>query len=492
MAAMMFHDESFPETSFKQLAALQLEGELCDVILCVECLEIAVHKVVMAATSPYFRAMFTGKLMESTRARVVFRDIDPFALEALVRFAYTGALEIVEENVQSLMCAATLLQITSARDACCDFLCDQLEPSNCLGIRSLGDLLSCEKLYETAHKFTVENFLEVMQCEEFLVQPFDSLSSLLESDNLIVYSEQQVLSGFVEWLGYLPTERCGFAFELLKRTNLMRVGADYLAEKLIKQPVIKSNEKCVQLISETIESLRCPCVRAYWEVCADFRKKRAHTKKVLLAIGGECAGMPLSQCECYTIEQGVWKREIETAHNLNQVALAEMHQSRTYAAVAACGGHVYAIGGQSSWKILDIAERYEWSDNQWVEISPVSFPRLGSAAVVHAGKVLVLGGCGKSGYLSTVEGYDPLDDRWELHEPMRSRRSYLGVSSLGGKLYAVGGFGGMCERPDGWLSTVECVDLMGRGCSVLTASMAQPRAYMGLVTSEGTLLSLYT
>ncbi len=48
---------------------------------------------------------------------------------------YTAQVEVTEENVQSLLPAANLLQLTDVRDACCDFLQAQLHPTNCLGIR---------------------------------------------------------------------------------------------------------------------------------------------------------------------------------------------------------------------------------------------------------------------------------------------------------------------------------------------------------------------
>ena len=43
--------------------------------------------------------------------------------------------QVTEENVQSLLPAANLLQLGDVRDACCEFLQSQLHPTNCLGIR---------------------------------------------------------------------------------------------------------------------------------------------------------------------------------------------------------------------------------------------------------------------------------------------------------------------------------------------------------------------
>ena len=55
--------------------------------------------------------------------------------DALCHLFTLYQVEVTEENVQSLLPAANLLQLTDVRDACCDFLQAQLHPTNCLGIR---------------------------------------------------------------------------------------------------------------------------------------------------------------------------------------------------------------------------------------------------------------------------------------------------------------------------------------------------------------------
>ena len=52
-----------------------------------------------------------------------------------VNLADLHQVGMTEENVQFLLPAANLLQLTDVRDACCDFLQAQLHPTNCLGIR---------------------------------------------------------------------------------------------------------------------------------------------------------------------------------------------------------------------------------------------------------------------------------------------------------------------------------------------------------------------
>lgn len=81
-------------------------------------------------------------MLERNKDIVELHDIEAQSLKQLIDFAYTGEIDITEENVQVLLPASSLLQIQSVREACCKFLLRQLHPSNCLGIRSFaGNLL---------------------------------------------------------------------------------------------------------------------------------------------------------------------------------------------------------------------------------------------------------------------------------------------------------------------------------------------------------------
>ena len=49
--------------------------ELCDVMITVGARKIYAHKVILAACSPYFRAMFTGAMSESSQTEVTIRSV---------------------------------------------------------------------------------------------------------------------------------------------------------------------------------------------------------------------------------------------------------------------------------------------------------------------------------------------------------------------------------------------------------------------------------
>ena len=60
----------------------------------------------------YRQAMFTSQLKESQDHEVTLKDIEPTILETLLKFGYTDAVCITQENVQSLMAASNLLQVS--------------------------------------------------------------------------------------------------------------------------------------------------------------------------------------------------------------------------------------------------------------------------------------------------------------------------------------------------------------------------------------------
>lgn len=84
---------------------------LTDVVLEVGNELFHAHKVVLAAASPYFKAMFTGGLRESDMSRVKLQAVSATAMARLIRFMYTGTIRVTENTVCQLLPAATMLQV---------------------------------------------------------------------------------------------------------------------------------------------------------------------------------------------------------------------------------------------------------------------------------------------------------------------------------------------------------------------------------------------
>ena len=65
------------------------------------------------------QAMFTCNMSESQQQTIPLKGVEPAIAEKLLDYAYTAEVIITQENVQSLLSAANLLEMLNVRDACC-------------------------------------------------------------------------------------------------------------------------------------------------------------------------------------------------------------------------------------------------------------------------------------------------------------------------------------------------------------------------------------
>lgn len=152
-----YRNKEHTNRAFDTMNIMRQENLLCDVVLVADNVEIPAHRMVLAACSRYFYAMFTG-FEESRQDKITIQGVDPTALQLLIEYVYTSMVDVTEDNVQVLLTAANLLQLTDVRDACCDYLQAQLDPSNCLGIRDFADIHGCIDLLSTAETYIEQHF----------------------------------------------------------------------------------------------------------------------------------------------------------------------------------------------------------------------------------------------------------------------------------------------------------------------------------------------
>lgn len=112
---VVYEQSDLANLAFPVMADLRREGQLCDVtIRLADCEDWAFkgHKLVLAATFPYFHAMFTHGMIESREETVTIGhcDVEAGSLESLLNFSYSGKLVINGMNVRSLMVSANFLQ----------------------------------------------------------------------------------------------------------------------------------------------------------------------------------------------------------------------------------------------------------------------------------------------------------------------------------------------------------------------------------------------
>ena len=102
----------------KSINRLRKERKLCDITLKVGEKEFFAHRVILSACSDYFCAMFTGNMEESHKSVVELHGLDSDTMEFILDFVYTETIQVSVENVQALLPAACLLQLTGLFNSC--------------------------------------------------------------------------------------------------------------------------------------------------------------------------------------------------------------------------------------------------------------------------------------------------------------------------------------------------------------------------------------
>lgn len=518
-ARLTYSSDKHARATFSELATLRRHRELCDVVLNVGTRKIFSHRVILAACSSYFRAMFTGELAESRQTEVTIRDIDEVAMELLVDFCYTASIVVDETNVQTLLPAACLLQLAEIQDICCEFLKRQLDPSNCLGIRAFADTHSCRDLLRIADKFTQHNFQEVVESEEFLLLPLPQLIDIISNDELNIRSEEQVYNAVMNWVKH-NIERCQYLSQVLQHVRLPLLSPKFLVGTVSKDLLIRSDESCRDLVDEAKNYLLLPQERPLMQGPRTRPRKPSRRGEVLFAVGGWCSGDAIASVERFDAQTIDWKMVAPMSKRRCGVGVAVLNDllyavgghdgqsylnsierydpqtnqwscdvapttsCRTSVGVAVLDGYLYAVGGQDGVQCLNHVERYDPKENKWTKVNPLTTRRLGVAVAVLGGYLYAIGGSDGQCPLNSVERYDPRLGKWFPMAPMSTRRKHLGCAVYNNMIYAVGGRDDCME-----LSSAERYNPHTNSWSPIVA-MTSRRSGVGLAVVNGQLFAV--
>lgn len=142
------------DSSRSGFLALWEENQLCDVELRTsDDVCIPAHRIVLAAVSPFFRAMFVGSgrtMREGGSSVIDLPGLDEASLRLLLRSIYQDKPDVTEDSVPSLLAAASYLSVGPVRDACCSFLKMHLSLPTAVDTALMADEYNCCELLEEA------------------------------------------------------------------------------------------------------------------------------------------------------------------------------------------------------------------------------------------------------------------------------------------------------------------------------------------------------
>ncbi|XP_075406387.1 kelch repeat and BTB domain-containing protein 12 [Tenrec ecaudatus] len=479
-------------------------AEMIDVVLIADEEKFPCHRLVLAAFSPYFKAMFTCGLLECTQREVILHDITADSVSVILNYMYNADLEINNANVQNVAMAAYFMQMEDVFCVCQKYMMDHMDASNCVGIYYFAKQIGAEDLCEQSRKYLYQHFAEVCLHEEILEIEMHQFLMLIKSDDLNISREESILDLVLRWVNHNQELRTQYLIELLKQVRLELINPSFLRQALKRNTMLLCDAGCIDIIQNAFKAMKNPQQHAL------NLRYGMETTSLLLCIGNNSSGIrsrhrnygdasfcydPVSQ-KIYFISSPKYGEGLGTVctgvvmENNTIIVAGEASASklsrqknknveiyryhdrgnqfweklcttefRELYALGSVHNDLYVIGGQMKIKnqylITNCVDKYSVERDSWQRVSPLPLQLACHAAVTVNNTLYVIGGWTPQMDLPDEEPdrlsnkvfqYDPGQDHWRERAPMKHAKYRFSTAVVNSEIYVLGGIG--CEGRD--------------------------------------------
>ena len=254
-----FHRDVYTSI-IKGLLQQRADGEFCDVTLRVNGCKFFAHKAVLAASSPYFRSMFTSRMREESSPEVdltqslLIENHDSFRY--ILDFIYCGDMEITTSNAEDILRIADFLLLDDVKDYCRQFYLQygNLDLHNCICVAVLAEHHNLPQVAQVARGMIKARFHDyLIFSEEILDVPEGCLLIMLRDAETVQFtSTDNLVQGILRWVRHDEINHQGALLRLLSCTQIQSLSNDTVQE-LLDETIVRSNSEMVAWL-ETVKS----------------------------------------------------------------------------------------------------------------------------------------------------------------------------------------------------------------------------------------------
>ncbi len=233
------------------LAALRDDDILCDIILKAEGKTLSAHRAVLAAASPYFKALFTGGFRENDEGLIELKEMSFCGLSKVVDCFYTTNLELDGQGISSILATAHMLQITKIVDHCITFMRNNMSGETCFTFLKLAEKFDISEIRQDANEYILGNFVTIRQSNDFKQLSKDALIQYLGHDELKTDGdESEVFYAAKDWLEK-DTTRMQYAEEIMNVIRFNSIKPGILSE-IGETDLIDDRKHCRGLVRNAL------------------------------------------------------------------------------------------------------------------------------------------------------------------------------------------------------------------------------------------------
>eukprot|EP00794_Sanderia_malayensis_P009399 gene9399-10387_t len=434
----------------KSLNEFRQSAQFCDVKIISQNGEHCAHRVILAASSNFFKIMFQRCFVESYSGVVKIEDADSEIMEEILSFIYTLDIHLNDGNIMELYRLADRLEINKLMEMCSGFLLNNISIMSCLDVYRVGCTYMNTRLQDTSFNYLVANFQDFLATEEFHDLTKEELIEIIKQDELNIVKEEDLYDAILSWADKDASNRDDLLPEILKFIRFPTMDFDFLEIKVLANPKI-ADENWNKLIYDVYQR----CCRyfkhnekdALFLMPADlpcYSRKYRIPAQFIYVYGGWTKGRTLDITECYNHKSDQWT----VSQNFRDPA-----GGKCYFGLAQINQLIYFAGGYDGQSYLKSVRKYEPISKNWSEITSMNVPRCFTSLVNLKDKLYAVAGFDGSRRLASVEEYCPKSDQWKLVCPLSTSRSDCAAVATSERIYAIGGYSGDSLR------SVEVYDL---------------------------------
>ncbi|KAG1649785.1 Kelch-like protein 8 [Nymphon striatum] len=380
---------------------------------------INVNKNVLACESSYFQQQFS---VNPRLNKIKICGIRFEIVNKLLEYFYTDSIIINQNELKEIIQLAKIFQLDRVLEIAFNYIKDNLNIENALGIRDLCLSFDQLEIVENCDEFVVNHFEDVSKSQTFKQIKFKYLEQLIKSDDLVV---RRIFEIVVQWIEVDIQNRINKGQKLLKAVRFPLMPPEYL-HQISSHQIIKSR-KLFQKIFESIyfstnkkfrmdqNILKLDDItqRKYINSCANEK---------LICIGG--FDDQLNDVKSIEICSGIGS----TGNQFDKI-----NTGRSYFACCTYKNNIILIGGNGTsncevdYSGTDkslISINLDEKNGKWRNRKSSSESRWGSTGCSVNDKFYVFGGIESN----SCECYCPQDDSWRSLPKMKEERWWLGYA----------------------------------------------------------------
>ncbi|KAL7055066.1 hypothetical protein AAHC03_024360 [Spirometra sp. Aus1] len=262
------HVDALFQQRFAKFDHFRGSEKLCDFTFMIGDSVFCAHKIILAASIPFFADLFLNPNESSILDYTVLNRLAPRAVQAVLQFAYSGvfdptsAMQEEGSNLRDIILAAKLFQVEKLEVACLDFLRQRLDFDIVQQYWSFAHANDLFELQEMLQSYVCANFQEFIDTPAFLALTAAELEGFLARDDLSVTNENDIFRAIVSWVYNKRAQRPSSLREvgnigraeafprLFSRLRLGKISKDF-AEQILSHPLCRAHFDCTDLTLET-------------------------------------------------------------------------------------------------------------------------------------------------------------------------------------------------------------------------------------------------